>query len=466
MIIDSFLLAPTCIKQVDGIIQTNSYRICTDSRTYKSGEVFVALKGDSFDGFNFIQSILKNDCPVIIYTYSEQNVQQIRQWATDYYLTCFIGVTDTVLYLQQMSHLHIKNWLEQKPTRKIIGITGSNGKTTHKEMLFHFLQAIAPGKVTATQGNLNNHIGVPLTLSMVDNDHDYAIVEMGSNHPGEIPHLARFSLPNSGLITNVGSAHIEFFQSEENIFKEKGALYRVVTENTEGKGAFVICADDKFLNLLPSSQGLITFGENKGDLKVKCEETSIEIFYPGHSVLLQNNFITGRYNFKNMACAFILANQLIPGHEKELVQAATQFEPRKNRASWIEQKNQVFFLDAYNANPSSMKASLNAFCESLARKQVSLAQCLFVLGDMNELGEQAPQLHKEIGQLLEQLGAQHVTFIGRYNAYYREGFRKECSFFAKREDFNQKWPELRQKYGFFFLKASRSLQLESLLDIR
>lgn len=466
MIRDTFLLAPTCIKQVDGMAQNNEFKICTDSRAYTPGEVFVALKGENFDAINFVEPILKKECPVVVYNYSEENVQKIRKWSSEYYLTCFIAVTDTVLYLQQMSHLHIKNWFEQKPNRKIIGITGSNGKTTHKEMLFHFLQAIAPGRVTATQGNLNNHIGVPLTLGVVDEPHDYAIVEMGSNHPGEIPLLARFAMPNCGLITNIGSAHIEFFQSEENILKEKGALYRVVMENTEGLGAFVICADDQYLNQLPHSKGLITFGETQGDLRVKCHQASIEIQFADHKISLDNNYITGKHNFKNMACAFILANQLIPGHEKELIEAATKFQPRKNRASWVEQDQKTFFLDAYNANPSSMRASLSAFCESLHHKNVSLDECLFVLGDMNELGDHAPQLHKEIGQLLEQLGAQQVIFIGRYNAYYREGFRKECQFFAKREDFNQKWPELRQKFSYFFLKASRSLQLESLLDIR
>jgi len=466
MIRDQILLTPSCIQQIDGITHNTEFKICTDSRQYKHGEVFVALKGENFDAFNFIETILKKECPVIVYNHCEKNKEQIRKWAQDYYLTSFIGVSDTVLYIQQLGHLHIKNWLEQKPNRKIIGITGSNGKTTHKEMLFHFLNTIAPGKVVATQGNLNNQIGVPLTLCTVNENHDYAIIEMGTNHSGEIPLLARLAMPNCGLITNIGSAHIEFFHNEENIFKEKSSLYHVVIENTEGEGAFVICADDPFLSQLPQSKSLVSFGENQGELRIHCEETSVKIDYPHQKILLQNELITGKHNLKNMACTFILANLLIPGYENELSEAAQKFEPRKNRASWITQEHQTFFLDAYNANPSSMKASILAFFETAKRKNISLNETLFVLGDMNELGEHAQKFHREIGQLLLQLGAQEVAFVGRYNAYYREGFSIKCSSFNDKAEFNLAWPQLRKKFNYFFLKASRSLQLESLLDIR
>lgn len=466
MISEKILLEASSIVQVDGLPPGGQFKLCTDSRAYKSGDIFVAIKGDNFDGFQFIEQILKTDCPIIVYNHNEENGRKIRQLSSTYYLTCFIGVTDTILYMQQLGSLHVKNWLDEKEERKVIGITGSNGKTTHKEMLFHFLNTIAPERVVATQGNLNNHIGVPLTLASINESHDFAIVEMGTNHPGEIPLLARIAAPNSGLITNIGAAHIEFFNSEENILKEKSALYRVVTENTHGQGSFVICADDEYLNQLPSSQGLITFGETRGTIKVVCEETAITLHYPGHQVRLENKLITGRHNFKNLACAFILANQLIPGHEKELAASAPLFTPRKNRASWVEQDGKQFFLDAYNANPASMKASLTSIFENLKAKGIPPSQCLFVLGDMNELGEHAQRLHKEIGELLENLGAEHVAFVGRYNAHYREGFRKESLYFSKREDFNQKWPELRRQFNTFFLKASRSLQLESLLDIR
>lgn len=466
MINEKILLEASSIIQVDGMPPNGHFKLCTDSRSYKSGEIFVALKGENFDGFKFIEQILKNDCPIIIYNHTELNGQMIKQLSANFYLTCFIGVSDTILYLQQIGHLHIKNWLENNPKRKVIGITGSNGKTTHKEMLFHFLNTIAPGKITATQGNLNNHIGVPLTLSSIDEEHDMAIVEMGTNHPGEIPLLARLAMPNSGLLTNIGAAHIEFFGTEENILKEKGALYRTVMENTRGNGEFVICADDQHLHQLPESSGLITFGETRGQIKVVCETDAITLHYADHEVRLENKLITGRHNFKNLACAFILANQLYPGHEKALVQAASLFAPRKNRASWIEQDGKLFFLDAYNANPASMKASLLAIFENLKSKGLALENCLFVLGDMNELGEHTERLHREIGELLQNLGAEHVAFVGRYNAYYREGFLKESLYFEKREDFNQKWPELRRQFNTFFLKASRSLQLESLLDIR
>lgn len=466
MINDKTLLAASSIVQVDGAPPNGHFKLCTDSRNYKSGEVFVALKGENFDGFKFIETIVKNDCPVVIYNHTELNGHFIKQLSTSYSFTCFIGVSDTILYLQQIGHLHIKMWLNNNPKRKVIGITGSNGKTTHKEMLFHFLSTIAPGKITATQGNLNNHIGVPLTLSAINEDHEMAIVEMGTNHPGEIPLLANLALPNSGLLTNIGAAHIEFFGSEENILKEKGTLYHTVVKNTKGAGEFVICADDQYLNQLPKSAGLITFGEERGQIKVSCEAQAITLQYEDHSVRLENKLITGKHNFKNMACAFILANKLYPGHEKALIEAATLFAPRKNRASWVELEGKNFFLDAYNANPASMKASLLAIFDSLKSKGLEAKDCLFVLGDMNELGDHAQKLHREIGELLQNLGAEHVAFIGRYNAYYREGFLKESLYFQNREDFNQKWPELRSQFNTFFLKASRSLQLESLLDIR
>jgi UDP-N-acetylmuramoyl-tripeptide--D-alanyl-D-alanine ligase len=329
-------------------------------------------------------------------------------------------------------------------------------------MIFSILNTLFPEKVLATKGNLNNHIGVPLTLLRVKEEHEIVIVEMGMNHPGEIGELCAIAHPEHGIITNIGAAHIEFMHSMDKIFEEKKALYTSVLENTHGKGMFVVNVDDAFLIRLTPSEGLTTYGEKNGEIKVKIEKHDISFNYSNGSLLITNKNINEHHNLKNLAGTAILALKLFPERSEEITKAASFYQqPSMNRSQWIDN----IFLDAYNANPSSMKTSLNSFVSVMKNKDVSLNECYFILGDMNELGIFAEELHKEIAEHLKFLSIENVTFIGRYKEFYKAGFAHPQSTYLNKEDFHEEWKKIRKKYKFIFVKASRSLQLETLLSI-
>jgi UDP-N-acetylmuramoyl-tripeptide--D-alanyl-D-alanine ligase len=436
--------------------------INTDSRTFKAGETFVALQGDNFDGFNYVEQVLKTGAKAIVYTAKPEREEKVRSLAATHPSVLFIEVTDSLKFIQELASAYIEDWRKKKPSRIILGITGSNGKTTHKEMISYLLNSLFPGKVLATKGNLNNHIGVPLTIFKITEEHDIAVVEMGMNHPGEIGELCAIAHPEHGMITNIGSAHIEFMHSVDNIFKEKTSLYRSVLQNAKGEGMFVVNADDVLLARLEYSKGLTTYGEKNGDIKVIIDGHHISFNFQGKDVLIINNNILEHHNLKNLAGIAILAMKLFPDRLEDIVKAACNYEqPNMNRSQWIEN----LFLDAYNANPSSMRISLDSFVNVMKKKNINLDDCYFVLGDMNELGVFAEELHKEIASHLKTLGIKNVSFIGRYKDFYLTGFNNPKSTHGAKEDFYEEWKSIRKTYKYVFVKASRSLQLETLLSI-
>lgn len=442
-------------KDVDLIINT-------DSRNFRSGETFVALHGEHFDGFNYVEQVLKLGARAVVYTTKLGRDAEVKTMSAAHPDVLFIEVTETLKFIQDLASLYIKDWRNKKADRKILGITGSNGKTTHKEMLSYLLSSVFPGKILATKGNLNNHIGVPLTIFNLTEEHDVAIIEMGMNHPGEISELCAIAHPEHGMITNIGSAHIEFMHSIDNIFSEKASLYRAVLKNANGEGMFVVNADDVFLAKLESSKGLTTFGEKSGDIKVKIDGHQISFNIFGQEVLITNTNILEHHNLKNLAGTAILSMKLFPDRVKEIAAAASNYEqPNMNRSQWTEN----IFLDAYNANPSSMRTSLDSFVAIMKKKNISLDDCYFVLGDMNELGIFAEDLHKEIATHLKDIGIKNVSFIGRYKDFYLKGFSDPKSAHLQKESFHDEWKKIRKNYQFVFVKASRSLQLETLLSI-
>lgn len=437
-------------------------KINTDSRSFKKGEMFVALVGENFDGFNYLESVLELEAKVVVITHTDERAALMEMLTVLYPKTLFITATDTLLFLQELSHQHLLSWKKLDKERKVIGVTGSNGKTTHKEMLYFLLNEIHPGKVLATKGNLNNHIGVPLTIFRLTKKHKVAIIEMGMNHAGEIKVLCDIAIPENGMITNVGAAHIEFLKSMENIFKEKGTLYDSVVKNSKGRGVFVVNADDKYLSQLKKSKGLTTYGENAGDVRVEIKNDLITIHMGKTPMLINNKNISEHHNLKNLAGTAIFVMNMFPNKMKALVEAASNYQqPSMNRSQWIDN----IFLDAYNANPSSMRVSLDSFVTIMKNKNISLDDCYFVLGDMNELGEHAPEMHKEIAAHAKDLGIKNLTFIGRYRDFYLKGYPNPTSHYLKKEEFAEDWKKVKKSYKYIFIKASRSLQLETLINI-
>lgn len=437
-------------------------KINTDSRSFKPQETFVALVGESFDGFNYLESVLENGAKVVVFKFTKEREDWAKIAALFYPKTLFVLVSDTLVFIQELATLHMQAWKKAKSGRKVIGITGSNGKTTHKEMIYFLLDGIFPKKVLATKGNLNNHIGVPLTIFRLSKQHDIAIIEMGMNHAGEIQVLCDIAVPEHGMITNIGAAHIEFLKSMENIFKEKGTLYKNVLKNSKGKGTFVVNGDDKYLCRLEKSKGLLTYGEENGDIKVSISKSQIVFNIFGTTVLITNKNILEHHNLKNLAGTTLFAIMLFPKKIQKIVQCASSYvQPSMNRSQWIDN----IFLDAYNANPSSMRVSLKSFVDIMFDKKINLDDCYFILGDMNELGDYAEEMHIEIATLAKELGIKNITFLGRYSPFYLKGYPNPKNSFEKKEDFYEEWRQVRKRYKFIFIKASRSLQLETLMSI-
>jgi UDP-N-acetylmuramoyl-tripeptide--D-alanyl-D-alanine ligase len=450
------------IKKIAGNNSDCVLIINTDSRKFANGETFVALAGDNFDGRQYIENVLRTGAKAVVFVADGEYEMKLLAWTTVYPDTMFICVSDTLKFIQELASVYILEWKKINPINKIIGITGSNGKTTHKEMMFSILDKLFPVRVLATKGNLNNHIGVPLTVFGLKPHHEVAIIEMGMNHIGEIAELTAIAHPEHGMITNIGPAHIEFMKSTENIFKEKSELYKSVLENSRGNGVFVVNADDEYLARLEKSQGLMTYGEKKGDVKVKIAIPNIEINIFGKTLLITNNNISEFHNFKNLAGVSVFALKLFPEKEIEILAAASAYvQPNMNRSQWVDH----IFLDAYNANPSSMKTSLNSFVESMIAKNISLDDCYFVLGDMNELGEFAQPLHKEIAEHVKTLGIKNITFIGRYRNHYLDGLQNPTSHFATKEEFHEDFKKVKKDFKYIFIKASRSLKLETLVGV-
>lgn len=437
-------------------------KINTDSRSFASGETFVALVGENFDAFSYIEGVLNLDAKVIVAEFSEERAALFEMLAVLYPKTVFITVTDTLLFIQELAALHMENWKKADKERLVIGVTGSNGKTTHKEMIYFLLNELIPGKVLATKGNLNNHIGVPLTIFRLGKKHKVAIVEMGMNHSGEIQVLCDIAKPQHGMITNIGAAHIEFLESMENIFKEKRTLYDCVVKNSKGKGMFVVNGDDAYLGKLKKTAGLTTYGEKNGDIKIQIDGPNIVFNTHSTPVLITNKNIFEHHNLKNLAGTALLAMKLYPKKIRIIEAAASNYQqPSMNRSQWVGN----IFLDAYNANPSSMRVSLDSFVTVMKNKNISMDDCYFILGDMNELGEHAPEMHKEIAGHVLSLGIKNVSFLGRYREFYKSGYPNPTSSYHTKEEFKEEWKLVKKKYKFIFIKASRSLQLETLMNI-
>ena len=439
----------------------------TDTRRYAQPGVFVAIPGAKTNPLEIIDGLLNQGCPMVIYQSDETNEKIAKNLSRKHPKTQFLAVSDSVTFLQELAHAHIVEWKGRSPKNTVFAISGSNGKTTHKEMLSHMLKTILPGKVVSTEKNNNNHLGVPLTILEVGDQTEMLVLELGSNHPGEIKVLCDIATPNAGLITNIGATHLEFFGTEEKVFDEEGYLFKAVSEFTDGQGFILQNVDDPFLKRLKPTAGTVPYGESAGaQAKVSFSEKGGSIVYKGQELSVTNDLITGKHNKLNLiTCAFI-AQHFYPELKKEIIASASSFKPTKNRSEWMAFEGRSVFLDAYNANPSSMKAALQGFKESVEQQGHKLDETCVVLGDMNELGDSGPLYHKEVSDYVKSLGFPHVYFVGRFASDYQKGFPEGQARKSSAEFKEEYRNECLKKFAFHFIKGSRSLQLESLFDIK
>jgi UDP-N-acetylmuramoyl-tripeptide--D-alanyl-D-alanine ligase len=363
--------------------------ICTDSRAVTAGSIFFALKGDSFNGNTYASGALNSGA--VLAVVDEPGL------ATD---ERFFLVDDVLTTLQDLAKFHRSHF--QGP---VIGITGTNGKTTTKELINVVLSESY--RTHATQGNLNNHIGVPLTiLSAEISTTDIMIIEMGANHPGEIAFLCNIAKPDLGLITNVGKAHLEGFGSLEGVIKTKTELYEFLKS---GKGKAFVCYGQQALMQYAAALDHLSYGKESGDycmgemvssdpfLKVKWYDKNVE--QP-----IQTNLV-GAYNVDNVLAAVCIGKFFEVAPEK-IVSALEKYTPSNNRSQVLQSASNQLILDAYNANPSSMRVALENFALMNTFPKV------VILGDMFELGAESRTEHEAILTLLKDFSFSEVLLIG------------------------------------------------------
>jgi len=415
--------------------------VTIDSRRAAANTIFFALQGDSFNGNEYAASALEKGCKYVV-------IDEERYYKDDRYVL----VKDSLRALQELAKHH-----RSQLTIPFIAITGSNGKTTTKEYIHSVLSK--KFKVLATAGNLNNHIGAPLTLLAINSEIEIAIIEMGANHVGEIASLCDIAKPDFGLITNIGKAHIGEFGSFENIVKGKTEMYQYVKQHN-GK-LFINTANHL---LVENAVGIeqISYGENTGnDCVCKLEEANpfIKISYNGSLIVSQ---LIGSYNFENIAASICIGKYFgIP--TSAIKEAIEEYIPSNNRSQIVKKENCTIVLDAYNANPSSMKAAMENFSEMEGDAK------WLILGDMLELGEYEIEEHKSILKLAAEKKIKNILLVGER---FRKAVKELKIPFPYLRTFNNSEElinhiskkEIDFSSTLILIKGSRGIKLEKVVD--
>ena len=412
--------------------------ICTDTRKIEKGCLFVALRGDNFNGNKFTQQALdKGAFKVII-----DDISQHKN--TGETILC----KNTLELLQKLATYH-----RQKLNVPMIALTGSNGKTTTKEIINAVLSK--KFKTTATLGNLNNHIGVPLTLLSMTKETQIGIVEMGANHKKEIEALCEIAQPNFGYITNFGKAHIEGFGSIEGVIEGKSELYKYISKE---KGTLFFNADDPLQNkLLGNYPSKVGFSQTKKNFyTLKQIDANPYVALQAAQTNITSNLI-GAYNFTNIS-AGVLIGDFFDIPLNDIKQAIEEYLPTNNRSQLITKGSTQIILDAYNANPTSMMAALQHF------NTIKTASKMVFLGDMFELGETAQEEHQDIVEYLSNTNIDEVYLIGSYFSKTKLQV-KNCHQYKTFEALKSAFKNTIPKDTTVLIKASRGMALERIVTL-
>lgn len=363
-------------------------KVTTDSRNCSEGSMFIALKGETFNGNAFAAQALKQGCRYAVIDESEYAGEGT------------ILVDNCLQALQQLANYH-----RRQLKTPVIGITGTNGKTTTKELISTVLSR--KFNTLYTEGNFNNHIGVPLTLLRLTKEHEMAVVEMGANHPGEIKTLVHIAEPDYGIITNVGKAHLQGFGSFEGVIRTKGELYDFL--RAKGGATIFIQNENPYLNGIAEGLTCVRYGQTAG-LYVSGELISCSPFLSfrwtaegvSHEV---NTHLIGSYNLDNMLAAAAIG-RYFGVSDDDISSALVSYLPHNNRSQLKETADNKLIVDAYNANPTSMMAALKNF------RQVEAPHKMVILGDMKELGEASREEHQKVVDYLKECGFDRVVLVG------------------------------------------------------
>lgn len=387
--------------------------ICTDSRKVQKGDIFFALRGENFDGNKFALTALAQGAAAVV-SDSEEVCLEYEKTKGRFSETerrfdkmkgrkNFFFCRDSLVMLQKLAAHHRKQL-----STCIIGISGTNGKTTTKELIYAVLSSRF--RTQATQGNLNNHIGVPLTLLSISPQTEVAIVEMGANHVGEIAFLCQIAQPDMGILTNIGTAHIEGFKTRENIIKTKKALFESVKQGNSPKAHLFVNADEPALCTedfdKKTTYSLNNPSEMKAETEPSCPYATIRI----EGIRIQSQLI-GSYNAYNILAAYTIGRYF--GIKKEeICQSIEQYKPSNQRSQILKTDKNTLILDCYNANPSSCKAAIEALANMKAEhKRV-------FMGAMRELGDVSEEEHRNCLELMKSKNFEQIALVGKeYKAF-------------------------------------------------
>ena len=418
-------------------------QICTDTRKITASCLFFALKGDNFDGNKFAQQAIESGAAYAI-------IDDAKYALHDR----FIVVQDVLETLQDLARLHRKQL-----KIPVIGITGSNGKTTSKELIRSVLSQ--QFNTFATEGNLNNHIGVPLSILSVTSDCEIAIIEMGANHQQEIAFLCSIAQPSHGMITNIGKAHLEGFGGIEGVRMGKGELYEYLYKSG---GIVFLNDDDQTLSNMARERGLVqTVGYGAGDnnfvsarLKNSSPCLSIDWNLLGQSKHTAFSNLPGIYNFDNI-CAAICIGVYFNLSPEKINKGIHLYKPLNNRSQILETPNNTIICDYYNANPSSMAVALDNLNATDATSKV------LILGDMFELGMESANEHRLILEKALLTKAERRIFIGE--EFYKLKGLEDAEFYKNTSQALEALNQHSVKQSTILLKGSRGMKLESLLNL-
>ncbi len=419
--------------------------ICTDTRNIQPGSIFFALKGGNFNANQFAEKAIEAGCSLAV-------IDETQFKKNDHYFL----VDDVLVTLQKLATHHRKQL-----SIPIIAITGTNGKTTSKELLNAVLNE--KYKVLATKGNLNNHIGVPLTLLNITQEHQMAIIEMGANHQGEIALLCTIAEPNFGMITNIGKAHLEGFGGYEGVIKAKTELYNFIKQKNE---KLFVNADNELLKKLSKGINCITFGtlnsvdfigkfiESNPFVKLKCKaKKDTEELAKKTTISTQ---LVGKYNFENILAAACIGNYFNVS-EQQIKNGLEKYITSNNRSQVMQTKNNMLLLDAYNANPSSMNAAIENFA------QMDQPTKMVILGDMLELGNDSAKEHAAIVNLLKEKKIPTIFLVGNY--FMEAGKKTNAQLFANSDEVIEYLKKHPVKNTTILIKGSRGIKLEKVIEV-
>lgn len=450
------------IQQIYKIFQQYP-SVQTDTRKLKEGDLYFALKGPNFNGNEF--AIRALDAGAAYAVVDEMPIEHER----------LLLVDDVLTSLQQLAKHH-----RQQFNIPFIAITGSNGKTTSKELIYAVLAAHF--KTYTTQGNLNNHIGVPLTILSVQPDAEMAVIEMGANHQKEIESYCLYTLPSHGVITNCGKAHLEGFGGVEGVRKGKGELYQFLREH---KGTAFVYADYDYLQPMSAGiENIIYYGITKGFVQgqIEAAEPFLTVAitaglgpdYTGNdasspapqrsitqaSPTLIKSQLVGDYNLPNILCAVTIGKYFGVPAEK-IISAIENYAPSNSRSQLIERGSNHIILDAYNANPSSMKVAIENFAKLKADRKIVM------LGGMMELGEDSIAEHQAIIELLLALGFKEVVLVGGDFVHTQAAISQiqntPFTYLPNAAAAHDWLKELNPQHAYILVKGSRSMKMEQVL---